>query len=182
MPVDVRRPISWCSKAKKSSYCSSWLSSHPTYSSVFSGAVRTIVSICPSVSSPTRFPWSSHTTCSALNVSFSRCSMSSFVIGWLRCGASRHCDVVNTVPFPSLSMAPPSRTKLLWLSSVPLSIPSWYRLWVMALSLSAANFSPHPLNLKSSSVFCILKPLLVLLPVSVMAAWSLAHVSLVSHW
>ena len=61
----------------------------------------------------------------------------------------RHSLVVSSVPLPSLSMEPPSRTKFKLFEYSPLNIPESKRRDVIRLSLSAANFRPQPLNLKS---------------------------------
>ena len=95
-------------------------------------------------------------------------------MGWLRWGASRHPEVVNTVPRPSLSIAPPSSTKSVWSSYAPSISPAAYRLRFMALSFAASNLSPQPLKRKSSN-------LLRLPSVSEMNAWSRAQVSSVGQ-
>ena len=110
-PSLLRSSCNCSFSASKSVCCSSLASSHDTYISVFLGAHLTMVSMCPSVSSPKSCPWSSHTTRFAHRRVFSCDSMSSLSSGWLRCGANRQLLVVNTVPSPSLSTEPPSSTK-----------------------------------------------------------------------
>ena len=72
-------------------------------------------------------------------------------------------------------MEPPSRTKSRQSIYWPFSAPAFTACPVIRLSSSEANFNPQPLNVKSSREG---------LPVSIMviAPWSRAHVSFVSHF
>ena len=85
------------------------------------------------------------------------------------------------VPSPSLSIDPPSSTNCSWLSIFPLKARCAKRVLLMQLSSCQPNFSPQPLNLKSSSSgpsACGAAPLA---GISVSGAWSRAQVSLLLH-
>ena len=61
--------------------------------------------------------------------------------------------MVSIVPCPSLSIEPPSRTKLRRFSRRPGRSPRRSRTELMRLSRSAANLRPQPLNLKSIATY-----------------------------
>ena len=71
-------------------------------------------------------------------------------------------------------MEPPSRTKSRRSIYWPFKAPASTACLVIWLSSSEANFSPQPLNVKSSREG-------VPVSIMVMAPWSRAHVSLVAH-
>ena len=163
----------------KSAYCSSASSSHLLYNKVSLGAILTMVSICPSVSSPISLPCFSQIMRFAFSLISSSSSISSLSIGSLRLASTKQHSVVIIVPFPSLSIEPPSSTISSLSDSLGLPVfsvskaPSSCRVRVTILSSSASNFSPQPSNLKSSIVSFPSSAFRVIGP------WSRAHVSLV---
>lgn len=102
-------------------------------------------------------------------------SISTRFICPFRLGESRHSEVVSNVPMPSLSMEPPSRTNPKRFTYFPFITSDSTARRVIKLSLSDANFNPHPLNLKSSRDTPSASS-------RVMAPWSRAQVSFVSHF
>ncbi len=136
------------------------------------GAMRANVSIWLSVSSPAIPPLRSHSWGVNPSVSARYSFISASVISPLRLGDRRHSAVVSSVPLPSVSILPPSRTNPMRLTYSAFSLPLSTRWVVMRLSLSAANFIPQALNLKSSD--CRQPSFSI-----VMGPKSRAHVSLV---
>lgn len=67
--------------------------------------------------------------------------------GWRSC---RHCQVVSSVPVPSVSMAPPSSAKSIGVRLASRNKPLASRRSMRRSSSSASNFPPQPVKRKSS--------------------------------